>query len=982
MSYKFEKISDVEYQVSVGAKKGMRVPLKIYANETLLQKMTQDKTIEQGLNVATLPGIYKYSIILPDGHEGYGFSIGGVAGFDLGEGVVSPGGVGYDINCLSGDSLVLHEYGYRLPIKEFLNSWSRERVACVSFERGAKPTEVIRFIRIRPNCRVFRVETSSGMKIIATEDHPFLTRRGMVPLREVGYEDVAVYPFEGVPYENSESISIVTEDDIKRLKVPGRKDLLISELKRRGLLPLKSNNSKFPYLLKLMGFILGDGTLLYTEKSHAAWFFARVEDLEDIRDDILRLGFRPSKIYSRARRHRFKTKYSEYSFTTLEHSIKVCSRSFISLMAAMGIPLGNKASQNYTLPEWLFKLPLWQKRLFLAAFFGAELSKPKTVTGHPFIFYMPVLSQNKKKGYEGAGVKFLKQIALLLGEFGVKVKKMTMEPEAVVGKGEAPSTRLRLILSGSPENLSKLWSTVGFEYNREKKHLANVAVHYLKLKTRVVKTRKKAELVALAMRNKGMSNTTIYESLESEYVNRRFIERSLYEERKNLPRVPLSFLSFEDFLESATEGLGKTGAVWDRVVKKEEILFNEEVYDFTVKDDAHNFIANGFVVSNCGVRLLTTNLNVGDVKPVLRELLDEIFRNVPSGLGSEGKLRMSFEELDNAVKEGVGWAIRRGYGWKEDSEFIEENGCLRGADPSKVSVNAKRRGLPQLGSLGSGNHFLEIDAVERIMDEEVARGFGIERVGQIVVLIHTGSRGYGHQICSDYLKTMEAASRKYDIWLPDRELAAVPVESPEARDYFAAMACAVNYAFLNRQIITHWVRESFAKVFAGEASEFGLNILYDVAHNIAKIEDHKVNGERKRVVVHRKGATRSFPPGSEHIPLKYRSYGQPVLIPGSMGSASWVLVGTEKAMEASFGSTAHGAGRMLSRHEAMRRFTSRQIRGMLEERGVYIRVADMNLVAEEAPGAYKDPDLVVDVTHRANISRKVARLIPLGVVKG
>ncbi len=981
MSYGFEKVSDVEYQVSVGTKKGMRVPLKIFADETLLQKMTQDKTIEQGLNVATLPGIYKYSIILPDGHEGYGFPIGGVGAFDVKEGVVSPGGVGYDINCLAGDSMILHEHGYRLPIKEFLNSWNRERVTCVSLEKGAKPTEIVGFIRIRPDRRIFRVETSSGMKIIATEDHPFLTRRGMVPLSEIGCEDVAVYPFEGVLYENAEPITIVTEDDIKRLKVPGRKNLVLSELKRRGLLPLKSDNIKFPYLLKLMGFILGDGVLVYTEKSRSACFFAGVEDLEDIRSDVLRVGFKPSKIYSRVRRHRVKTKYSEYGFITVEHSIKVCSRSFISLMAAMGVPLGNKASQKYALPEWLFRLPLWQKRLFLAAFFGAELSKPKTVTGHPFNFYMPVLSQNKKKGCEEAGVKFLKQIALLLGEFGVKVKKITVEPEAVKGKKSA-SARLRLIISGSPENLVKLWGAVGFEYNREKKHLANVAVHYLKLKTRIIKARKNAELVAIAMKNGGLSNTTIYESLESEYVNRRFIERSLYGERKSLPRAPLNFPSFEDFLESATRGLGKTGAVWDRIVKKEELLFNEEVYDFTVKDDVHNFIANGFVVSNCGVRLLLTNLNVGDVKPVLRELLDEIFRNVPSGLGSEGKLRMGFDELDTAVREGVGWAIKRGYGWREDAEFIEENGCLRGADPGRVSVTAKGRGLPQLGSLGSGNHFLEIDYVERIIDGEVARGFGIERVGQIVVLIHTGSRGYGHQICSDYLKTMEAASRKYNIWLPDRELAAVPVESQEARDYFAAMACAVNYAFLNRQVITHWVRESFAKVFKKDASEFGLNVLYDVAHNIAKIEDHKVNGEGKRVVVHRKGATRSFPPGSSHIPSKYRQYGQPVLIPGSMGSASWVLVGTEAAMEASFGSTAHGAGRMLSRHEAMRRFTSRQIRGMLEERGVYLRVADMNLVAEEAPGAYKDPDEVVEVTHRAGISRKVARLVPLGVVKG
>lgn len=981
MSYKFEKISDVEYEISVGVKSGMRVPLKIYANEALLQKMTQDKTIEQGLNVATLPGIYKYSIILPDGHEGYGFPIGGVGAFDVKEGVVSPGGVGYDINCLSGDTLVLHEHGYRRPIKEFFEDWSRERIACVNMAEGIKPTGIARFIKLRSRRKVFRVETGSGNVIIATEDHPFLTRRGMVPLSEIGHEDVAIYPFEGVPYEDAGPTIIVSEDDIRRLKIPGRKNVIISELKKRDLLPLRSDNEKFPYLLKLMGFIFGDGTLLYTKKTHVAWFSASIEDLKDISNDILRIGFTPSKIYSRKRAHRIETKHAEYN-KAIKYSLKVRAKSFVSLLAAMGAPLGNKASKDYALPEWLFKLPLWQKRLFLAAFFGAELTKPKTVTGHPFDFYMPVLSQNKRRGHEKAGVKFLDGIALLLGEFGVKVKGIVEEPRAVSGKRSHLSTRFRLLISGSPDNLIKLWSTIGFEYNKEKMYLANVAAQYLKMKMQVVKTRRKVELMAMAMRDGGSSNAEVYKGLESEYVNRRFIERSLYEGRKGSPRVPSNLPTFKDFLRSATKGLGKTGAVWDRIVKKEEIPFNEEVYDFTVRDDAHNFIANGFVVSNCGVRLLLTNLNIDDVKPVLKELLDEIFRNVPSGLGSEGKLRMSFGELDDAVREGVNWAIKRGYGWKEDAEFIEESGCLKGADPSKVSVTAKRRGLPQLGSLGSGNHFLEIDYVEQIHDEEVARGFGIERVGQIVVLIHTGSRGYGHQICSDYLKTMEAASRRYNIRLPDKELAAVPVESPEARDYFAAMACAVNYAFLNRQVITHWVRESFSKVLGGDPAKFGLNVLYDVAHNIAKFEDHKVNGESKRMVVHRKGATRAFSAGNVNIPSKYRAYGQPVLIPGSMGTASWVLVGTEKAMEATFGSTAHGAGRMLSRHEAMRRFTSRQIRGMLEERGVYLRVADMNLVAEEAPGAYKDPDMVVDVTHKAGISLKVARLVPLGVVKG
>jgi len=385
---------------------------------------------------------------------------------------------------------------------------------------------------------------------------------------------------------------------------------------------------------------------------------------------------------------------------------------------------------------------------------------------------------------------------------------------------------------------------------------------------------------------------------------------------------------------------------------------------------------------NCGVRLLTTNLTQKDIQPKLRDLLREIFHNVPSGLGSEGKVRLSIEELDRAVEEGVEWAIRRGYGWSEDVEFIEENGKMPGADSKKVSNTAKSRGRPQLGSLGSGNHFLEIDVVDKIFDEEAAKAFGIENEGQVTVLIHTGSRGFGHQVCSDYLITMERAAKKYNIELPDRELAAAPVQSQEAKDYMAAMAASINYAFLNRQMITHWVRESFGKVFGTDPDKLGLKLVYDVAHNIGKVEEHVVDGKRVKVVVHRKGATRAFPAGHEQIPKKYRAYGQPVLIPGSMGTSSWVLKGTQTAMELTFGSTAHGAGRLLSRNEALRRHRGSDIKRDLESKGILIMAANIGVVAEEAPDAYKDPDLVAEVSHRVGIATKVVRLRPIAVAKG
>jgi tRNA-splicing ligase RtcB len=386
---------------------------------------------------------------------------------------------------------------------------------------------------------------------------------------------------------------------------------------------------------------------------------------------------------------------------------------------------------------------------------------------------------------------------------------------------------------------------------------------------------------------------------------------------------------------------------------------------------------------NCGVRLVTTNLSEQDIRPKLGQLADAIFNNVPSGLGSRRKdFRVSQHDLDTLLAQGVPWAIEKGLGWSEDAEHCEENGCMKSANPDKVSSNAKNRGLTQIGTLGSGNHFLEIQKVDKIHDSRTAKTFGIEREGQVTVMIHCGSRGFGHQVCSDYLRIMERAVQKYRIVLPDRELACAPGKSQEAEDYYQAMACAVNYAFVNRQTILHWVRQSFQQVFRENPEKFGLKLVYDVAHNIAKIENHRVNGDQKKVWVHRKGATRAFPPGNQEIPAEYRSVGQPVLIPGSMGTSSWLLVGTERAMQVSFGSTAHGAGRMLSRSAAKRKFFGGDIKKALERRGIYVRAASPVVLAEEADPAYKNVDVVVDVSDKVGIATKVARLVPLAVVKG
>ena len=401
--------------------------------------------------------------------------------------------------------------------------------------------------------------------------------------------------------------------------------------------------------------------------------------------------------------------------------------------------------------------------------------------------------------------------------------------------------------------------------------------------------------------------------------------------------------------------------------------------------DAENGVISpggvGFDI-NCGVRLVRTNLELGDLdKQKIHNLIDEIFKNVPSGLGSKAKIRVSNKELDNVVTLGAKWGVEHGYGWDEDLESLEENGCLDYADTSVISEKAKQRGSPQIGSLGAGNHFIELQKVDEIFDKNAARIFGITGIGQIVVMIHTGSRGFGHQVCSDHLRVLEQAVRKYNIWLPDKQLACAPVKSNEGRNYFKAMACAANFAWCNRQMIVHWVRESFEKILNDKAENLGMNIVYDVCHNIAKLEEHEIDGKKRMVYVHRKGATRSFGPERPEVPLKYRDVGQPVLIPGDMGTESYLLHGTTKAKE-TFGSTCHGAGRVLSRQEATRRWRGDEVVQRLRNRGIYVHPASLKVAAEEAPESYKDIRNVVEIAHGAGISRKVVKFVPLGVVKG
>lgn len=385
---------------------------------------------------------------------------------------------------------------------------------------------------------------------------------------------------------------------------------------------------------------------------------------------------------------------------------------------------------------------------------------------------------------------------------------------------------------------------------------------------------------------------------------------------------------------------------------------------------------------NCGVRLLRSGLTRTDVSDNLKTLVNTLFKNIPTGVGSHRKdIKLSMDEEKKVLKNGAKWAASQGFGTNEDLKYIEANGCLSEADPEIVSIRALERGKDQVGTLGSGNHFVEVGFVSEIYDNVAAKLLGLEK-DAITVVIHTGSRGLGYQVCDDYIRVMNNAVIQYGINLPDRQLCCAPIKSQQGKDYFKAMACAANFAFANRQMITHWVRESFEQVLGEEKKGLGLKIVYDVCHNIAKFETHLVNGKEKMVCVHRKGATRSFPPHHKDTPEAYKSIGQPVLVPGDMGRYSYVMVGTENSMNETFGSSCHGAGRMMSRNAAMKLSKDRHIVKDLEERGIYVRATGRSTLAEEISEAYKDVSDVVNIVHNAGIGKKVAQLRPLGVIKG
>jgi tRNA-splicing ligase RtcB len=932
----------------------MRVPARVLASERLLEEIEQDRTLQQLRNTTHLPGIRKYALCMPDGHQGYGFPVGGVAGIDAEDGCISPGAVGYDINCLPGETEVSLSHGRHVPISDLEGRFEDERAVVAT--GGDRVGSAIRLFTESGPRPVYEVTTAEGDTVRATADHQFRTPDGMVDLDDLEVGDtVFTSGFRGLPDERPEEFVVLSEADFE-----DENRQLVSFLEDNGLLPLKSTDDAFHRLLKLVGFHTGDGSFAGPQ----TWFYADPDDLERIRADVSALGFTPSRIYERERDHDIDGK----TFSRTEYSVKVGAKGFKKLLVKLGAPVGKKVESPFTTPDYLDRLTDWQRALYLAAYFGAEMNAP--AAQHEKNLYCPKVSQNRVEPVADAGEQFLEEIAAYLDGLGIgtnEVERFDAEKEG--------TERLRLGIKNDSETLIRFFSAVGYRYNREKRRKAAKALVYLKRKERNIARRERIADEAAARADGGTSVSELRGEFD---INDRFIERSVWSGREGRVRPSTDFPSFDAFRDSVS-------VRGDLTVETEivgiEPVGRDPVYDIGVEHDGHNFLADGFVVSNCGVRMVKTNLTYDDVRGREADLVDALFEAVPSGLGGGGVVEGDMDTVESALARGMDWALEEGYATEDDLAHCEDEGYRPDADPSTVSQKAKDRGRNQMGSLGSGNHFLEVQRVTDVFREDVGDAYGLEE-DQVVVLIHCGSRGLGHQVCTDFLREIEKTHKGLLSQLPDRELAAAPAGSPLAEDYYGAMCAAINFAWVNRQLVMHRVRQVFADTFDRDWRDLEMELLYDVAHNIAKREVHDVGEEERELFVHRKGATRAFPAGHPEVPKAYRDVGQPVIIPGSMGAGSYVLRGGASAMGETFGSTAHGAGRLMSRTRAKKEFWGGDVQEELQGRKVYVKAQSGATIAEEAPGVYKDVDEVVRVSDALGIGDKVARTFPICNVKG
>ncbi|NPA47394.1 MAG: RNA-splicing ligase RtcB, partial [Thermococci archaeon] len=635
--------------------KRMRVPGRVYADDKLIEKMRGDRTLEQATNVAMLPGIYRYSIVMPDGHQGYGFPIGGVAAFDAKEGVISPGGVGYDINCLAPGSKVLTEHGYWVKVEEMPEKFRLQGLRVYDVDGGHNDFSSVAFVAEREvgkDERAVRIITESGRVIEGSEDHPILTPRGYVHLGNVREGDeVLVYPFEGVEFEERRGVLL---GDEAFADADGQ---IVKFLHERKLLPLRWDDPKIGTLARILGFAFGDGHLGEMNGRLYLSFYGKAETLKELKKDLERLGVN-ANLYTRERTYHIETVSGEYEGRSVSAELRVTSRSFALLMEKLGMPRGRKAEKPYHVPDWIKSAPRWVKRNFLAGLFAADGSIVEFKGNTP----LPInLTQSKAEELEENLREFLSEIVELLAEFGVRTTVYRVRSRRGV--------TYRLALVGE-ESIRNFLGGINYEYDLEKKGKGLIAYAYLKFKERVKGERKKAAEIAREVYEETGSVELAYLKVRGS-VNRRFVERAIYEGEKE-PRVPKDFPTFEEFArERGYEG----GFVAEKVVKVERVRPTyERFYDIGVYHDAHNFIANGVVVHNCGVRLVRTNLTEREVRPRIRELVDTLFKNVPSGLGSKGRVRLHWTQLDDVLADGAKWAVDSGYGWKEDLEHLEEGG--------------------------------------------------------------------------------------------------------------------------------------------------------------------------------------------------------------------------------------------------------------------------------------------------------------------
>ncbi|MFB6136574.1 MAG: RtcB family protein, partial [Halobacteriaceae archaeon] len=668
------------------------------------------------------------------------------------------------------------QFGRRRRIRHLSDAVESDR-ATVATEGGPVDSPVRLFTETadRP---VYEVRTETGDSVEATADHPFLTPDGMTELGDLTPGDeVYLRPFEGLPDEEPPEFVLLDESDFD-----GEDPLLVDALKERDLLPLRSTDEAFCHLLKLVGFHTGDGSFAGPQ----TWFYGEREDLESIRDDVEAVGFTPSKVYERDREHDVGGR----EFETTEYSVRSTSNAFKQLLVRLGAPEGPKTESAFTAPDYLERLADWQKALYLSAFFGAEMSAPDTVA--PKNFYAPSVSHNRVAARADAGEQFLRDLMSHLDDLGVQTNALE-----VVERGENQSgetVRFRFGVSSDESNLRRFLTTVGYRYNREKRRRAALVAQYLKRKDRHVARRARAAERAGAMADGGATLAAVKDAVD-DVVNGRFVERSLYGERVGRPRPSADFPDYEEFREDAD--VYGDDAVAVEVTDVTE-LGTKPVYDIGVRHDAHNFTGNGFVVSNCGVRMVRTDLTYDDVRGREEELVDRLFEAVPSGLGGGGVVESDVGTVDEILDRGVDWALEHGYAVRDDLRHCEDEGVRPDADPDAVSREAKERGSNQIGSLGSGNHFLEVQRVTDVFRGEVADAYGL-REDQLVVLIHCGSRGLGHQVCSDYVRDIEQRHGDLLADLPDKELAAAPAGSELAEEYYGAMCAAINFAWVNRQ---------------------------------------------------------------------------------------------------------------------------------------------------------------------------------------